>query len=110
LCKDDSRVGSIEDIKKQLDDDMGSVRNALKEYSKAKREMRSYINCNENADIRETLFKTYKKIAADMFMTKFVLDDLEVERKIIYKRFESCYSDDDMSFGEMMGMLNKYKP
>jgi len=110
LCKVDKTFGSMEEIKKQLDDDMGSVRSALKEYSIAKREMRVYINCNENPDIRETLFKTYKKIATHMFMTKFVLSDLEVERKTIYKRMALCNSDDNYSFGDMMSMLGNRDP
>lgn len=91
---DNSHDGSIEKIKKELDDDMGSIRNALEKYSKAKSEMRIYINCNENPDIRETLFKTYKTIITHMFMTKFVLSDLEVERKSIYKRAALCDSRD----------------
>jgi len=110
LCKDNSLDGSIEDIKKKLADDMGSIRNALHEYSKAKSEMRIYINCNENPDIRETLFKTYKTITTHMFMTKFVLSDLEVERKSIYKRAALCDSRDDMSFGDMMKMLGNRDP
>lgn len=105
ICQDSS-LDKVEVIKKKLEDDMKSVKNALKEYIKAKSEMRSYINCNENPNIRENLFKTYKKLTSHMFMTKFVMNDLEFERKKIYKQIALCINEEAMSFGEMMNMVS----
>jgi len=65
--------------------------------------MRNYINCNENPEVRENMFATYKVIANHMFMTSFIHNDLEVQYKYINKKLSTCSKH--VMFGDLMDML-----
>jgi len=105
LCKD-NQPAFENDIKKILNREMENVKEMLRRLKRAKTEMRNYINCNENPEVRETMFATYKELATNSFMTSFIENDLLVEAKIINKKLSMCRSDKHVMFGDLMDLLN----
>jgi len=102
LCKE-RKFGSSDDIRKMIEHEKKNIKDTMMKLKRASMEMRNYINCNENPEVRENMFATYKVIANHMFMTSFIHNDLEIEQTIIHKKLGSCKTD--VMFGDLMDLM-----